>query len=264
MNIKFKIGGIIPLGITGNNNDMPNKEYLEFNLKRLKNQTMPVKIVIAMDENLQPDRIKIICKYADDIVYFPKDSYFRPGGIWKKIWVCWKEKLQDVEYIFQNGYDDYSFLNRFELQYKKIIETQSNSCFSSNYLMKNNIENFVNDGNINFVNYIGTHPMFMGSFLIRKNAIMNSGIEQYIDKWSYYFEGLLFAFIMKTGIPCVETNAKFYYREHSGTISSTCKEKEKYVQQAIKNVGYTFQQCKQDWDSINFNSICEEIKKKYL
>jgi hypothetical protein len=251
---------VIPIGIS--TPETPIIEFLEFGLRQLKIQSLPVKITCAIDENIQPDRLRIINMYADKIKIFPKDSYFRPGGIWKKIWQCWEES--DSTFINWQGYDDASSPNKFNLQYKKIIETKSNSCFSSNYLMKDNKIITVNNGNINFINYIGTHPMFMGSFLIRKNAILNSGIAQYINKASYYFEGLLFAFIMKTGIPCIETNAKFYYREHSSTISSTCREKEKYVQQAIKNVGYTFQQCKQDWDSINFNSICEEIKKKYL
>jgi hypothetical protein len=252
---------IIPLGITGPNNDMPNKDFLIFGLEKLKHQTIPVKITCAIDENLQEDRKEIINKYADKIKEFPKNSYFKPGGIWKKIWKCWKES--DCKYIAWNGYDDYSDIHRFKLQYDKLEQTNTNSCFCSNYVDKGKRIGLINNGNINFKETIGIHALYMGSYLLRRDAILNSGLGDYEDKWSYYFEGLLNTFILKTGKPVIETYDKFVYREHLGTISETCKEHEEWVQKAIQDVGYTFEDCRKDWESINFNKISEDIKGSY-
>ncbi len=252
---------VIPLGITGPNNDMPDINFLIYGLEKLKNQSIPIKITCAIDENLQNNRKEIINKYADKIKEFPRNSYFCPGGIWKKIWVCWKES--DCDYVAWNGYDDYSDIYRFELQYQKLKTSNANSCFCSNYVDFDNNIKLINDGNIDFKEIIGTHCLYMSSYLLKKDAILNSGIEKYENKWSYYFEGLLNTFIMKTGIPIVESNAKFYRREHKGTISETCREKEEWVQNAIKEVGYTFKQCKNDWDSINFKKLSNQVKENF-
>jgi hypothetical protein len=249
----------IPLGVTTNN--MPDPEFLEFGLRLLKEQTIPIEIVIAADENLQDDRVKICEKYADKIKYFPADSYFRPGGIWKKIWECWKET--ECEFIGWNGYDDYSDRARFEYQYNKLNETKAGSCICSNYVNKNGNIQKVNNGDLDFIEYIGKHALFMGSFLIRKNNLFKSGISNYIDCWSYYFEGLLYYYILKMGIPTIADKGIFYYREHSSTISNTCKPQQKWVQKAVKDVNYTFAQCKNDWDEINFDEKCKELKNYY-
>jgi len=251
----------MPLGVSGKNWENPNIDYLKFSLSLLKEQTIPVKITCAVDENLQPDRLEIVKQYAHKIVTFPKHSYFRPGGIWKKIWECWKES--DCEYLKWNSYDDYIDRRSCAFQLQTIKSFNANACFCSNYNNNHGNVRKVNDGNLNFKQFIGQHPMYMGGFLLNRKAILNSGLDQYKNSWSYYFEGILYAFICKTGKIVNNPNAMFYYRDHSGTISETCREKEAWVQEAVKEVGYSFSDCKKDWDSINFNKLCEEIKRNY-
>lgn len=246
---------VIPLGPTGQNNDMPNKEYLIYCLENLKKQTMKVNITIAADENLQDDRKEIIKRYVDKIKWFEKDSYFRPGCIWKKIVECWEES--DCTFVGWQGYDDFSSLDRFELQYKQLEWTEKNSSFCSNYVLENNEIKKINDGNIDFNKTVGNHPAFVPSYLIRKDAILKSGICDYKKEFGFYFEGFLNLFILKTGRPLVCSNAKFIRREHKGTISETYKEQ--WFEEAFKRTGYSVEQCKKDWYSLNFQKICEEF-----
>ena len=258
--MKNNVEIVLPLGVTGKLSEMPNKEYLIQCLKNLKEQTLPVKITIAMDENLQLDRKEIIEKYADKIKIFPKDSWFSPGSIWKKIVICWEES--DCKYVGWTAYDDFSSLDRFELQYKQLEETDKNSSFCSNYIIENGNTRQVNDGNIDFISTIGNHALFVPAYLIRKDTILNSGLCNYKEKFSRYFEGLLNYFIIKTGIPISCPNAKFYRREHKGTLTETWREQ--WFMDSFKRTGYSPDQCGDDWNSIGFEDMCEKLKKELL
>jgi hypothetical protein len=261
MSNDFKVACVIPLGPSGANWENPNIEYLEYGLKLLKEQLISTKIIIACDENIQTDRLDIVKKYAHDIRWFPPHSYFRPGGIWKKIWQCWIDNCKNIEFIKWQGYDDHVDKRSLIYQYQTLKKTGARSCFCSNFNNDHGNIRKVNNGNINFKQYIGNHPMYMGSFLMRKDAILRSGIGAYENKWAFYFEGLLYAFLCKVGKIVYNSNAMFYYRDHSGTISETCREKELWVQEARQASGYSLEQTKKDWESINFDKLCAEIRR---
>lgn len=255
-----RIEVVIPVGKGNPKEKAPRLDLLEEGLLSVKNQTIPVTLTVAMDEDLQKDRQKIIYKYADKVKKFPKASYYAPGGIWKKIWDCWESS--DAEFVAWQGYDDYSHEKRFEFQLEAIERTQSNACFGIQKSFSSSIENskMESDGAINFLAHLGSHPKFMGGFLLRKNSILSSGLGEYNLKWSNYFEGLLYAFIIKNGIPC-NSDGTFFFRFHKGSIAET--KNPEWVDRQREITGYSYEQCIEDWESINFDLICSLIKKQY-
>jgi hypothetical protein len=235
-------------------------ESLETNQWSIKNQSTPVTLTVAMDEDLPEDKQQMIYKYADKVKVFPRASYYAKGGIWKKIWTCWKESKAD--YVAWQGYDDISHSQRFAFQVEAIERTQANSCFGIQRYFTDSIDNskMETDGNINFLNYLGGHVSFMGGFLHRKNAILSSGLGKYQNKWVHYFEGLLYLFTLKSGLPC-NSDGTFFFRFHKGSIAETKNHSWVTEQRDITN--YTYEECILDWETIKFDKLCKTVKKQY-
>lgn len=252
-----KIEVVIPVGVGNPKEDAPKIDLLEQGLASIKNQTIPVTLTVAMDRDLPKSKQKVVKKYADKIKVYPKASYFRPGGIWLKIWECWEES--DAKYVAWQGYDDISHHQRFEFQIEAIERTGANACFGIQKKFSDDINKakMVNDGNLAFGSYVGGHPEFMGGFLLRKDAILQSGLGRHRYKWSHYFEGLLFAYIVKTGSIC-NSDGTFCFRYHPGSIAST--NNPEWVEKQRKITKYTYEQCLADWASLNFQSICQNLK----
>lgn len=248
-----KVEVVIPIGCGNPKEDAPRIELLEEGLKSIKNQTIPVQLTIAMDKNLPKEKQAIIKKYADKIKVYPEASYFRPGGIWLKIWECWEESKAD--YVAWQGYDDISHNQRFEFQLEAIERTNSNACFGIQRKFSDDVTKaqMVNDGNINFQAYKGSHPEFMGGFLLRKDAILNSGLGEHKTKWAHYFEGLLYVYILKMGQIC-NSDGTFCFRYHKGSIDSTFNPD--WVEEQRSITRYTYEQCVEDWESLNFQDLC--------
>jgi len=248
---------VIPIGVGNPLKDAPRVDMLEEGLASIKNQSIPVRLGVAMDEDLPTPKQKIIRRYADRIETYPAGSYYRPGGIWKKIWDMWE--TSECPYVAWQGYDDISHEKRFEFQLEAIERTGYNSCFGIQKRFVNDIKSatMVNDGSINFYAYVGNHPEFMGGFLLNKQALLDSGLGEHKYKWSHYFEGLLFAYIMKMGM-IANSDGVFYFRYHSGSIASTVNPE--WVEEQRQLTGYSYEQCLQDWESIQFNRICQELE----
>lgn len=259
-----KINITIPVGPGNPIHDSPKNDILEFTLLNIQEQTIrnDIELVCAIDSDLKEEKIKIIEKYADKIKVFGTYSYHRPGGIWLKIWECWKES--ECEYVSWQGYDDYSDKNRFKFQYETLLNSAStkHACFCSCY--SNSFGNIskVHDGNIDFRSTVGNHPLFMGAYLINKNYILNSGLDEYKYKWSAYFEGLLNLYILKGGKPCVSSEAIFYYREHPSMLSFNVQEEQEWVQKARKETNYTCNEVLNDLHSIPYDNLISDLNKK--
>jgi hypothetical protein len=254
MNIEI----VIPLGNGDPRQDMPNSSLLEFTCKNVKEQTIPVKLTFAIDKNLKVEKKNIIDKYADQIhVYDQEASYYAPGGIWLKIYESWEKS--NCDYVAWSGYDDFSSPDRFEKQYKKITEENGNSCFCNSYRHVNGKEIIANSSHSAKFN-LGKHTLFMGAFLLKRESILSSGIDAHKYKWSAYFEGLLNSYIIKQG-KIHRSQGKFFYREHSGTLSNTCQEFNEWVKKEREKTNYSAEEAQRDWDSINFNKLNEDIRR---
>lgn len=236
---------VIPLGPMSPRLDAPTNDLLEFGLKNIKEQTIPVKLTCAVDFDLAEEKLAIVKKYADKIKTFGQYSYFARGGFWKKIWECWEES--DCKYLNWMGYDDFSSLNRFEEQYKVLEQTNSHACLCSVIVddkLINGKEYFIHNGSIDFRMTIGNHT-YMGAYTIRRDYIMNSGMGQYKNKWSSYWEGLYNLFILKGGKPCSTDKGVFYYRNQPAMISKMDARDADWCQMVKNKCGY------QDIDVIN-------------
>lgn len=258
-----KIEVVVPIGVGNPDFDTPTISMLETGLESIKTQSTWVKLTVAVDENLPKDKLGIIAKYADKVKIFPSASYFRPGGIWDKIWTCWEES--EADFLAWQGYDDHSSFDRFEKQLEAIENSKANACFGMQYKYDKSsgrvwLENTGEFSLESWLNYLGSHVPYMGGFLLRKNAILNSGIAEYRYKWSYYFEGLLYAFILKTGLPC-NSEGSFYFGMHPASISET--KNDKWMKEQQELAGYSFEQAKADWDSIPFQEIINQVKQLY-
>jgi hypothetical protein len=261
--MSYEVEVVIPLGPVNPKHDAPVNNLLEFCLKNIKSQTIPVKLTCAIDSDLKQEKIDIVNKYADKIKVFGTHSYHRPGGIWNKIFTCWEES--DCDFVCAQGYDDYSSLNRFEKQLQAIKETNTNSnlcsCFVDDTLMGKNISK-VHNGNIDFRKTIGNHTLFMGAYLLRKNYIINSGISEFRNLWSAYFEGLLNLYIMKGGKPSVSSEAEFYYRNQPAMISENAQEYQDWVQKVRTEINYTASNALMDFHRIPYEGLIEELRNR--
>jgi hypothetical protein len=252
---------VIPLGNGDPRLDVPEDKLLINRLSAIKQQTMPIKLTLAIDSNFNSRKLEIAKQYADKIKYFGADSYFAPGGIWEKIYSCWEES--DCNFLAWTGYDDVNSKDRFEKQLSKIKETGANSCVCENWAVDPGGTKMINNGNINFIQHIGSHMAFMGNFLLRKDAICNSGIAQYRKIWTYYWEGLEYAFILKTGKPCVSDGAFFYY-SHPATIANTAQEYQDWVKQIRQRTNYWEADFMRDWSNVPFTRICQQVANEWI
>jgi hypothetical protein len=260
---KPRVEVVIPVGVGDFSQDIPKLDLLRKGLLSVKEQSVPVRLTVAMDVNLPRAKIDVVRELADRVVEFPSHSYFRRGGIWNKIYTCWESS--DCDYVAWNGYDDMHTRDRFEAQSKKLDETGAASCFCPNYEMHDGVgQKKIHNGNIDFKSHIGSHAPFMGAFLLRREAIINSGIGTLRDKWVLYFEGLLYAYIMKMGLPVVSDGpAGFIYHWHRGTIGNTGNEEKPWVIQARQETKYDLDATKHDWLDVKFESLCAEVRRQH-
>ncbi len=251
---------IIPLGNGDPRLNVPDEKLLTRRLEMVREQTIPIKLTIAVDTNLKPEKLRIAEKYADEISYFGRDSYFAPGGIWYKIYKCWEKS--DCRYVAWQGYDDYSSRDRFGKQLIKIESANANTCVCKNWLADPNGTTPVLSGKIDFLKYIGHHMPYMGSFLIRKDTIVNSGISEYQTRWSYYFEGLLYTYLLKLGKPAI-SDGDFFYYTHPATIANTGTEDKNWVQICREATKYSEGDCIRDWGTIPFAELNSSVLRDW-
>lgn len=252
-----KVELVIPIGPGDPQQDIPTKELLYFGLNDVRRSTKEVFLTCAIDENLPINKQNIVRDIADKVVMFPPHSYYAKGGIWNKIYTCWEQS--DADYVAWNGYDDYSSADRFELQSKTLDDTGANACFCKQAMTRNDIITLTNSGNLDWLKALGQHALYMGGFLLRRKAILDSGLGEHRHKWPYYFEGLLYAYILKTGRPVV-SDGTFFYHDHGGTISHTAREERDWVKEARAITRYTLEETEADWASIDLSRICQEIR----
>ena len=87
---------VMPIGVGAPGT--PVLRHLRASLDCLARQTFrDFRVTVAADENIPAEARSLVEAYGADIVWYPQDSYFRPGGIWKKITDQWQEV--DSDYV---------------------------------------------------------------------------------------------------------------------------------------------------------------------
>ena len=100
---RTRVHVVMPIGVGAPGT--PVLRHLRASLDCLARQTFrDFKVTVAADENISAEARALVEAYGADIVWYPKDTYFRPGGIWKKITDQWQ--AVDSDYVAYFHYDD--------------------------------------------------------------------------------------------------------------------------------------------------------------
>jgi hypothetical protein len=257
----MKVEVVIPLGNGDPTLDTPDIAMMIAGLRNIKDQSIPVSLCIAVDAAFDKRKLEIAAGIADRVFVGRENGFWRDGsGMWLDIWEAWKSS--DAQYVAWNGYDDYSALDRFELQLDCIQDRGGAACFCSTRIDNAGQLRTLHNGRVDFVGTLRrhSHTPFMGGYLLNRELILNSGMEKWRDKWAWYWEGLLFAYIMYQGLPCV-AGTWVAYREHPATITETWRKK--WVQDLQAKYNYSRQDMMTDWEKIGFAGICDDIGGLY-
>lgn len=262
---------VMPIGVGAPGTPVP--ELLEKSISSIVHQlpTTPgysdATLTIAADSNIGEDAKYVLRNYSllAKIKWFEPFSYFRKGGIWKKIFDVWKSS--DAEFVAFMHYDDLWHCDKLRKQIDFIKANNLDGAWSEVYEIDGN--DTVRGGDKACWNEcsIGTvgqgAPAFAHSVLVRRNSILNCGILDYEDKWAANFETLFAIYMHKIKNAKKCPGAKFYWRNHGLNISNTASENSQFVQDQRDATSYTIQETLADADGIPLGKIIDEIKALY-
>jgi len=255
---------VIPIGVGAPGT--PVQEYLEKSVMSILKQTSKdFVLTIAADNNI-PDRCKdFLEKNNVTIKWFEPFTYFRKGGIWKKIFDTWKE--YDTEFVAFCHYDDIWDLSKLEIQTRKMLDEQLDGSWSESYII---------DGNSNIIgpsdyswgeltkNTVGNRTMaFAHTTIVSREKLWNSGILEHEMNWAANFEDIWALYIHKIKNIKKAVGAKFFWRNHDKNISNTVREEVEFVINQRNETAYSLSETFQDMHSIRFQTIVDNIKTQY-
>lgn len=125
---------VIPIGVGAPGT--PIQDYLEASVNSILEQTSTDFILTVAADTDIPDRCKKFLEEKNiEVKWFSPHTYFRRGGIWKKIFDTWKEKTtENVAFLH---YDDLWDREKLEIQHE-VIRTGKKSCWSEVYMIDRN------------------------------------------------------------------------------------------------------------------------------
>ena len=242
---------VIPIGVAAPGTPVQN--FFEEGLNSLLQQTLPVDIWIAADENI-PDRIKkVIEEHSLQVKWFPSHSFYRKGSIWKKIWETWKEN--DSEYVAFMHYDDLWHPQKAELQLNHINEKALNGSWTEVYYIDKNSR--VISGDCSFIQEYSPHNMgmrtagFAHSCVVSRKELYASELEKCIEEGAGIFEDVWALYMGKIGRIVKTPGAKFFWRDHEMNLTSTAREHVDYVIEQRSECGYTLDETMNDAKKLN-------------
>lgn len=260
----YKLHVVIPIGVSSPGTPIP--EFLLNGIESLQSQTLSdILITVAADENIPEIAKNILTETKVNVEWFPSHSYFSKEGMWGKIFRCWEK--YDSEYVSFLHYDDLWEQNKAQLQIDFIENNNLEGCWSQVYLI-NDQNQIVSDDSMGWdvfkKEHIGHfHPWIPHSTVVKKEAILNSGILDFREKWSGEFEGIYVTFLQKIKNIKKCPNAVFLWRKHDNQVSWNVQEDREYVQDQRKATGYTLSETMDDANFVKQNINLEEIKQLY-
>ena len=251
---------VMPIGVGAPGT--PVLRHLRASLDCLARQTFrDFRVTVAADENIAPEARSLVEAYGADIVWYPKDTYFRPGGIWKKITDQWQEV--DSDYVAYFHYDDLWDETKLAEQVALIESRALNGCYTAGLRIDD--DGVVTPGDIALPaldpSQAGSHPgaWTLHSMLLRRDAILGSGLLAHEQSWAAIFEQLFFLYVLKLGRVEKCTTTTFFYRDHPATISNTVREEEAFVEDARAETGYTLEATLADADAIDLDGLAAQL-----
>jgi hypothetical protein len=254
---------VIPIGVGAPGT--PVQEFLEKSVNSILNQTSKEFVLtVAADSNI-PDRCKeFLEKNNVEVKWFEPFTYFRKGGIWKKIFDTWKDK--DTKYMAFLHYDDLWDLEKLRIQVEKMETEKLDASWSEAYVMDE-------QGNTNPTDYsfqeiskntVGTRTMaFAHSVIVSREKMMNSGILEHQELWAANFEDVWALYVHKIKNARKTPGAKVFWRNHSLNISNTVREVVDFVKEQRAHTDYSLEETMQDSSNISMQNIIEQVKLTY-
>ena len=213
---------VMPIGVS--QPGTPVLDLLEKSIDSIQRQTSSNYILtVAADSNVPEDCKKLLVKKGVDIKWFESASFFRKGGIWKKISETWK--TTDTKYLAFMHYDDLWDSKKLEMQVQRMEEEGLNSSWSEVYIIDS-------DGNIVSTDcaHIQEFDIYSAgkktvaqahSMIVKRDSFFDSGIMEFQDKWSPIFEDLFILFCNKIGKGKKIEGSKFFWRNHAMNMSNS-------------------------------------------
>lgn len=250
---------VMPLGVGAPGTPVP-----ELLSKSIESIDCDCDLTIAADTNISDECKAIIQPYH--VKWYEPHSYFRKGGIWKKIFDVWKETTAD--YVAFCHYDDVWEFDKPHEQTSFIRANNLDGCWCETYCIDEHDN--ITSGDLSLPELTAHSvwnctPAFSHSIIVRRSAILNSGILDYEDVWAANFESLFALFIHKIKNVKKCPGAKFYWRNHSLNISSTVTESAAFVREQRKATGYTLEETMKDAgrDEFSLAKIIKEVQALY-
>jgi hypothetical protein len=244
-----------------------NLDYLRETLALLQQSDAVIYIGLDEAESLSGlgnyDAVRALCEEsADKVMLFPRESYYRPGGIWKKLLDCWQDS--SCAYLRGIGYDD--LLPPASIrQQQAMLENnpQLAACYANQVTQYDNDvagREFKNTALplVQRLRAIGQNPFSFICWTVRREAILTPEFYARTLKGSAAWEWLFHATLL--GDRSAHCNTAFadspVRREHQQTISSqyqnlSSEQQEAYHREAFQIAGHSTAQIKADWKSLN-------------
>lgn len=252
-----------------------NEKYLEYNLKILRESGCLVYVGLDSKESLVSTgnyRLvkEIVYQYADRVLEFPPEFYYRPGGIWKKIFDCWR--ASKAPYVRALGYDDYLPTELIKKQHAFMVKKELDGSYS-NQLVVDEVKNgeiFTNTelGKLGKIRCIGKNPFSFICWQVRAAYILTEEFESKLMRASLNFECLFHTYLLKGCSAHFNSapDASAVRREHQHTVSHLAQtgvltdfDARSAAMREI--TGYSLEQTKADWHTLHFSAYVKEIRK---
>lgn len=243
-------------------------EYLIENLEQVKKSGALLYIGLDSQKSLLDNtdnylKVKEICyEYADKVIEFESEYYYRPGGIWKKMYDCWKDS--GAKYVRGLGYDDI-LSSEFIIEHDKFMEQNSDLDASySNLIIRDEfkkVDEFKNT-NASFLKklyHVGRNPFSFMCWNIKFESIASQSYEDMMMSSYLDFEKFFFTYLI--GLNTKHFNStgmdSAIRREHFETQTSQCliqkiNEKSEVIKECRKITGYYLEDAIKEWDAMNF------------
>lgn len=251
---------VIPLGVSIPGT--PVLEYLKSCVESLDNQETSYEydIVFACDDNVPNDVADYLKSTGHKIEWCDRFSYFKKGGIWKKIYDQWV--ACESPYLAFCHYDDKWSPNKIQSQLDCLKRESADICWSRVGVIDLE-DNFRNEAmsldSLNKSSLYGPTPYAFCHSTIVTRAILDSGILEFEDKWSAVYEQLFFMYSHKLkGVR--DLCSFFYHRTHPDSITNTFNDEQSdVVKHQRESTNYSLEDTWNDANSLNMESLRRSI-----
>lgn len=212
---------VIPIGVAAPGTPVPS--LLRHSIDSIQRQTEKDYILtVASDTDVSQEIKDILKEKKVNVKWFEPGTFFRRGGIWKKITDCWKET--DSKYLAFLHYDDLWDDNKLEKQIE-VMEEKNIGCSWAECFYINDTGQIIS-GDLSTWSYFSKETVgsrtaaFAHACVMRKQDFFDSGIMEFENTWSACFEDI-FTLYAQTTTGCKATGARFFWRDHSMSMTNT-------------------------------------------